>query len=120
MKTLTKKKGMKIMKSPLKYSVFAVLFYFKEGLWEYEVYEKLSTHYNSRSLSKIRSILLELQNKSWTQELDYEFFEESLLRKYKLQERHREFINYQINPTKIINELNLNNKNIERGVSAID
>src|SRR5699024_4273920 len=113
-------KGVKNVKSPLKYSVFAVLFCFKEGLWEYEVYEKLSPHYNSRSLSKIRSILLELQNKSWTQELEYEFFEKSLLRKYKLQERHREFISYQINPTKIINELNLETENIEREVPKID
>src|SRR5699024_11353808 len=80
---------------------------------------KLSTHYNSRSLSKIRSILLELQNKSWTQELDYEFFEESLLRKYKLQERHREFINYQINPTKIINELNLDRKSTRLNSSHV-
>ncbi|HLQ82810.1 MAG TPA: hypothetical protein VK121_03040 [Pseudogracilibacillus sp.] len=108
------------VKSPLKYSVFAVLYYFEEGLWEYEVYEKLKPHYNSRSLSKIRSILLELQNKSWTQELNYEFYEENLLRKFKLQKRHREFIYYQISPIKIINELNLNVENTEREVLTND
>lgn len=106
------------MKSPLKFSLFSVLFLCEDGIWEYEIYEKLKKHYNKRALSKIRSILLELHNKSWTDEVDQEIYEGSIIRKYKLQNRHREFVEYHLSPLKIINELGIDNKTFEEGEHA--
>lgn len=95
------------MKAPLKYAIFSILYLYKEGIWEYEVYNLLKNHYNKRALSKIRSILLEMHNKAWTDEVDQEVFQDSIIRKFRLQERHREFVAYQLNPQKILAELSI-------------
>lgn len=95
------------MKAPLKYAVFSVLFLYKQGIWEQDVYRILKKHYNNRALSKIRSILLEMHNKAWTDEVDQELFNGSIIRKYRLQDRHREFVKYQLNPQKILDELSI-------------
>jgi methyltransferase-like protein len=95
------------MKTPSKFSIFAILYVFKEGIWEHEVYSLLKDHYSKKSLSKTRSILIEMLNKSWTDEVDAVVFDDNILRKYKLQERHREFVKYQLSPESIINELGI-------------
>lgn len=102
------------MKSPLKFSLFSVLYLCEDGIWEYEVYDKLKKHYNQRALSKVRSILLELHNKSWTDEVDQEFYKGSIIRKYKLQARHRDFVDYHLSPLKITNELGISSNTIEK------
>lgn len=57
------------MKPPLKFVIFSLLYVSgKEGIWEYDIYRLLKNYYTKRALSKIRSILIEMQNKSWTQE----------------------------------------------------
>jgi hypothetical protein len=100
------------MKPPLKYSIYSILYFSEDGIWEYEIYQALKKHYNKQSLSKIRSILLELSNKSWTNEVEATAHNDSILRKYKLQERHKEFVEYQLTPQKIMNELGLKIENI--------
>lgn len=95
------------MKPPLKFSIYAILYAAKDGVWEQEIYRVLKQHYSEKALSKIRSILLEMQNKSWTDEVDASFYNNSILRKYQLQERHREFVAYQLSPESILHELGL-------------
>lgn len=95
------------MKPPLKFALYSVLYASEDGIWEYEIYQQLKDHYNPRALSKLRSILLELHNKSWTDEVDAEVYGETIFRKYKLQERHREFVDYQLSPLNIVKELGL-------------
>ncbi|MFD1707884.1 hypothetical protein ACFSCZ_14250 [Siminovitchia sediminis] len=103
------------MKPPLKFALYAVLYNSGDGIWEYEIYQKLKNHYHPRALSKLRSILLELHNKSWTDEVDAEVYGETIFRKYKLQERHREFVEYQLSPLNIIEELGLDQSMVEKG-----
>lgn len=103
------------MKPPLKFALYSVLYTSKDGIWEYEIYQKLKSHYNPRALSKLRSILLELHNKSWTDEVDAEVYRETIFRKYKLQERHREFVDYQLSPLNIMEELGLDQSFVEKG-----
>ncbi|MGE7609966.1 hypothetical protein ACQKML_25710 [Peribacillus frigoritolerans] len=103
------------MKPPLKYSIYSILYFSDDGIWEYEIYQGLKNHYNKQSLSKIRSILLELSNKSWTDEVEVVTHNDSILRKYKLQARHKEFIDYQLSPRKIIDELGLKIGNLITG-----
>ncbi|MFJ8244799.1 hypothetical protein ACIQ4Z_13720 [Peribacillus asahii] len=103
---------MKKVKPPLKYSIYAILYFSEDGIWEHEIYQALKKHYNKQSLSKIRSILLELSNKSWTDEVEVVAHNDSILRKYKLQARHKEFIEYQLTPQKIIDELGLRIRNV--------
>ncbi|TDK60948.1 hypothetical protein E2K98_14635 [Bacillus salipaludis] len=104
------------MKPPLKYSIYSILYFSDNGIWEYEIYQALKEHYNIRSLSKIRSILLELSNKSWTDEVEVVIHNNSILRKYRLQERHKEFVKYQLTPHKIIEELGLRKENVTENI----
>ncbi len=103
------------MKPPLKFALFSVLYAADSGIWEYEIYEMLKPHYTQRALSKIRSILIEFQNKSWTHEMDVVRHQDTILTKYRLQDRHREFIQYQLEPQKIIDELGLQKVRTNRG-----
>ena len=108
------------MKPPLKFSIYAILYAATEGIWEQEIYRSLKHHYNKRALSKIRSILLEMQNKSWTNEINSIIYDNTILRKYQLQERHREFVEYQLSPLTILHELGLDPRSFQQKEDVIN
>ena len=92
------------MIAPMKYAMFCILYHTMEnGIWEYEIYEQLKKGYSRRSLVKVREILVELRTKAWTEEIDVALFEGELVRKYKLEERHKKFIEYMLpNPKQLL------------------
>lgn len=97
------------MKPPLKYTLFCLLYEAGDaGIWEYDLYKILRTQYNSRSVAKIRSLLVELRNMNWTDEMDAQLYGEIVLRKFSLKSRHRAFIRYHLRPEELLDELGLN------------
>lgn len=95
------------MKPAVKYAIFSLLYETQEGVWEYDIYQLLKGVYGESALRKLREVLIEFATKSWTDIVDQKLYNEEILRKYKLQDRHREFLEYQLNPKKILSELNL-------------
>ena len=96
------------MKPPLKYTLFCVLYETGDGgIWEYDVYNILKTKYNSRSVAKVRSLLVELRNLNWTEEIEAELHGETVIRKFSLKRQHRAFIQYHLRPKELLEELGL-------------
>jgi len=89
------------MIAPMKYALYSILYHAGEkGIWEYDVYELLKQTYNRRALVKVREILLELSTKAWTDEMEAVLYGDEILRKYRLQARHKKFIEYMLPNTR--------------------
>jgi len=97
------------MKPAVKYTIFSILYASEEkGIWEYDIYQKLKPVYGTASISKLREVLVEFATKSWVDIVTQKLYGEEVLRKYKLQNRHREFLEYQLGPPyELLDELNI-------------
>ncbi len=98
------------MISPLKYTLYSILYYKGDnGIWEYEMWQLLKPVYGDRAVTKVREIMLELKTKAWTDEVETILHDEDLIRKYKLQRRHRKFIEYMLpNSKDLLKEVGIN------------
>ena len=96
------------MKAPVKYTIFCLLYMAgDDGIWEYDLYQVLKRHYKLNSLTKLREILVEFATKNWTEITQQKLCGEEVIRRYKLQNKHREFLEYQLDPKKLLAEMGI-------------
>jgi hypothetical protein len=99
------------MKTPLKYALFSIYYEVgSKGIWEYEVYEILKGKYSNLALCNLRELQLEMLTKNWVDEVDVEIYDDRVIRKYALQDRHVEFVGYMLDTKKMLRDANVDIK----------
>ncbi|WP_019122499.1 hypothetical protein [Brevibacillus massiliensis] len=101
------------MKPALKYALVSILHEAGEkGIWEYEMYELLREKYEKSSICSMREELVGFSNIGWLSVLAIREMDGHLLRKYRLQKRHHDFIRYQLQVEEILRELGITKQQI--------
>ncbi len=102
------------MRPPIKYSLAALLYEAKEdGIWEYDAYRLLKATYSSASLDSIREVMTGFSTIGWLSVTGIREHNGVIVRKFRLQDRHRDFIERQFNPEQVLGEIGLSTKAVQ-------
>ncbi|MFB5189301.1 hypothetical protein [Alicyclobacillus fastidiosus] len=93
------------MKASIKYAIISLLYEQRDGLWEYEIYQRLKPHYSKSSLCAIREELISFNTVGWVATASLREYQGRLLRKFKLEPQHVPFIEHQLDVASILAEL---------------
>ncbi|WAH39355.1 hypothetical protein [Alicyclobacillus dauci] len=94
------------MKPSIKYAIISLLYNERDGLWEYEIYQRLKPHYARASLCAIREELIGFNTVGWVTITSLREHRGRLLRRFKLEPQHAPFIEHQLDTAAILAELN--------------
>lgn len=99
------------MKPPIKYALAALLYEAKEdGIWEYDAYRLLKDSYSKSSLQGVRDIMIGFSTIGWLSVTGIREYEGAIVRKFRLQDRHREFMERQFDPGQLLAEIGISSK----------
>jgi hypothetical protein len=97
------------LKPAFKYAVISALYQAEEeGLWEYEIYSLLKDKYEKAALCSLREDLVGFSTIGWLSVIAIREYQGTMLRKFRLQQRHKPFIEYHLSPEQVLASLGIN------------
>lgn len=89
------------MRPAVKYAATMTLYHAgAEGVWEYDLFDRLTRHYPQAQLSSLREDLVGMSTLGWLDTLEEREYRGNILRRYAMRDDVRPFLEYQLDVAK--------------------